>query len=74
MRELVVAGVDGVTSPQPMEKEVMVQGDRVRWWSAVRFRRFVVLVVGVTGLLALLSEPAQAIGIQMQHCEPLLRR
>lgn len=57
-----------------MGREAVVEGDRVRWWSAVRVRRFVVLMVGVTGLLALLAEPAQAIGIQMQHCEPLLRR
>jgi hypothetical protein len=39
-------------------------------------RRGAVLLLGLTGLLgllALLAGPAQA-GMQMQHCEPVLRR
>ena len=36
-------------------------------------RRFTLLVLGVGGLLALFAGPAQA-GMQMQHCEPVLRR
>lgn len=38
-----------------------------------RILRVVVLVAAVTGLLALLSDPAMAF-IENQHCEPLLRR
>jgi hypothetical protein len=41
--------------------------------SRAGIRRFVVLVAGVTGLLALLAEPVQA-GVTMQHCEPVRRR
>jgi hypothetical protein len=35
-----------------------------------RLHRVVVLLAGVTGLLALFGEPAQGIGGH-QHCEPL---
>ena len=36
-------------------------------------RRFTLLALGVSGLLALFAGTAQA-GIEMQHCEPVLRR
>ena len=32
-------------------------------------RRFVVLAIGLTGLLAILAEPAFA-GVKPNHCEP----
>jgi hypothetical protein len=56
-----------------MENEVTLPRRRVGRWRMARIRRFAVLLAAVTGLLALLAEPAQA-GITLQHCEPLLRR
>jgi hypothetical protein len=38
-----------------------------------RIRRFLVLIAGVTGLLALMSATAYAI-MQQQHCEPIVER
>jgi hypothetical protein len=38
-----------------------------------KIRRITVVALAATGLLTLLGEPAMAL-INMQHCEPLVRR
>jgi ABC-type uncharacterized transport system permease subunit len=55
------------------EVQATMEGHRSRRWHAVGIRRLVVLVVGISGLLALFAGAAQA-GIMPNHCEPLLRR